>query len=229
MGDSVAYLSANSIEHAVAAVGVQRSGAAIAPISVAYSLVSTDHQKLKTCVQHARSRVVIVDDATSFAPAMRALSPPRRSLRRRPAGKHRVSRPFLSPRSSPPSRRRPSSKGWTPSRRGRSRASCTPRGSTGAPKATPQPHANLDDHGRADRVARAPRLRRRRAAVPRGDALQPHHGGQLQPQQRHPRRGHDAPRRRQADPGALPAHHREPARGVAALLHQRPPRLRDAL
>ncbi|MFV3075366.1 AMP-binding protein [Niveispirillum fermenti] len=75
-GDSVAYLSAPSIEHGIAAVSVQRTGAAIAPISVAYSLLSTDHAKLKECVATAGARIVIVDDADRFAPALRALARP---------------------------------------------------------------------------------------------------------------------------------------------------------
>ncbi|MBU0823417.1 MAG: AMP-binding protein [Alphaproteobacteria bacterium] len=35
VGDVVSYLSEPSIEHGIAAIGVQRSGAAIAPVSVA--------------------------------------------------------------------------------------------------------------------------------------------------------------------------------------------------
>lgn len=74
-GDSVAYLSGPSIEHAIAAVGIQRSGAAIAPISVAYSLLSTDHEKLLNCVECSGARYAIVDDASRYAPAMKALAP----------------------------------------------------------------------------------------------------------------------------------------------------------
>ncbi len=74
-GDSVAYLSAPSIEHAIAAIGVQRSGAAIAPISVAYSLLSNDFAKLKSCINSSGARYAIVDDASLYAKAIAALAP----------------------------------------------------------------------------------------------------------------------------------------------------------
>ncbi len=73
-GDSVAFLSKPSIEHAIAAIGIQRSGAAIAPISVAYSLLSSDFGKLKDCMTRAGARFAIVDDASAFQNAMAALS-----------------------------------------------------------------------------------------------------------------------------------------------------------
>ena len=73
-GDSVSYLSAPSIEHGIAAVGVQRSGAAIAPVSVAYSLLSRDHARLRQCVASIGARVVIVDDAVRYASAMQAVA-----------------------------------------------------------------------------------------------------------------------------------------------------------
>jgi feruloyl-CoA synthase len=73
-GDSVAYLSAPSIQHGVSAIGVQRSGAAFAPISVAYSLIATDHAQLRGCVELAGARVVIVDDAVKFSKALGVLA-----------------------------------------------------------------------------------------------------------------------------------------------------------
>lgn len=75
-GHSVAYLSAPSIEHGIAAVSVQRTGAAFAPISVAYSLLAIDHAKLKDCIAAAGARIIIVDDAVRFGPALRALAGP---------------------------------------------------------------------------------------------------------------------------------------------------------
>ncbi len=142
VGDSVAYLSANSIEHAVAAVGVQRAGAAIAPISVAYSLLSTDHQKLKTCVQHARSRVVIVDDAASFAPAMRALAPLGvRFVAVRGEAPGIASVSFAEVVATEPTAAvLERMNAITPGSIARIMYTS---GSTGAPKATPQPQANL--------------------------------------------------------------------------------------
>jgi feruloyl-CoA synthase len=73
-GDCVAYLSAPSIEHGIVAVATQRAGVAIAPVSVAYSLLSTDHAKLRDCIVKPGAKIVFVDDATVFAPAMRALA-----------------------------------------------------------------------------------------------------------------------------------------------------------
>ena len=73
-GDCVSFLSGPSIEHGIAAIGVQRSGAAIAPVSVGYSLLSNDHIRLRDCVGVVGARVVIVDDATRYAPAMRSIA-----------------------------------------------------------------------------------------------------------------------------------------------------------
>lgn len=72
-GDVVSYLSEPSIEHGIAAIGVQRSGAAIAPVSVAYSLMSKDHAQLRQCVSVVGAKLVIVDDAARYAAALRAL------------------------------------------------------------------------------------------------------------------------------------------------------------
>jgi feruloyl-CoA synthase len=75
VGDVVSYLSEPSIEHGIAAIGVQRSGAAIAPVSVAYSLMSKDHAQLRQCVSVVGAKIVIVDDATRYAAALRAVAP----------------------------------------------------------------------------------------------------------------------------------------------------------
>lgn len=71
--DRVSYLSAASIEHAISAVGVQRCGAALAPISPAYSLLSKDHKRLKQCLKDIEARFVIVDRAADYSDAMIAL------------------------------------------------------------------------------------------------------------------------------------------------------------
>lgn len=73
-GDCVSFLSEPSIEHGVAAIGVQRSGAAIAPVSPAYSLNSSDFHQLRHCVETIGAKIVIVDDAQRFEKALRALS-----------------------------------------------------------------------------------------------------------------------------------------------------------
>ncbi len=74
-GDVVSFLSEPSIEHGIAAIGVQRSGAAIAPVSVAYSLMSRDHAQLRQRVSVVGAKVVIVSDAERYAAALRALAP----------------------------------------------------------------------------------------------------------------------------------------------------------
>lgn len=74
IGDHVSYLSEPSIEHGIAALGVQRCGAALAPISVAYSLLSDDHERLRECVRVVGARVVIVSDAQRYGPALHALA-----------------------------------------------------------------------------------------------------------------------------------------------------------
>ncbi|AEG47873.1 Long-chain-fatty-acid--CoA ligase [Sphingobium chlorophenolicum L-1] len=73
-GDCVAYLSEPSIEHGIAAIGIQRCGAAIAPVSPAYSLSSVDHAQLRQCVSSINAKVAIVDDADRFGPALHSIS-----------------------------------------------------------------------------------------------------------------------------------------------------------
>ena len=141
-GDSVAYLSKPSIEHGVAAIGIQRSGAAIAPVSPAYSLSSSDHRVLRQCLDAVRPKVVIVDDARAYEGALRAIAN---------ADMHMVAvRGAIDD---------PGTISWADvvatkpgpevaARMARIRPDHIARiiytsGSTGSPKATPQPHACL--------------------------------------------------------------------------------------
>lgn len=142
-GDVVSFLSEPSIMHGIAAIGVQRSGAAIAPVSVAYSLMSKDHAQLRQCVSVVGAKVVIVDDATRYAAALRALAP--LSVTIVTASGH-VEGLAIVP--------------WADVIATAPRHDVTQRmaairpehiariiytsGSTGSPKATPQPHANLN-------------------------------------------------------------------------------------
>lgn len=76
--DSVLILSANAIEHALLMLGCYAAGVPAAPISPAYSLVSTDHAKLKHAFATVRPRVVFAQEAGPFARAfatLRALDP----------------------------------------------------------------------------------------------------------------------------------------------------------
>ena len=77
-GDSVMVLSANSVEHGLVMLGCYTAGVPVAPISPAYSLISTDHAKLKHCFATVRSKVVFAQAAEPFRRAfdtLRALDP----------------------------------------------------------------------------------------------------------------------------------------------------------
>ncbi|MBJ7409164.1 MAG: AMP-binding protein [Phenylobacterium sp.] len=71
--DSVMVLSANSVEHALMMLGCYTAGVPIAPISPAYSLISTDHAKLKHCFATVKPRVVFAQNSEMFARAFETL------------------------------------------------------------------------------------------------------------------------------------------------------------
>lgn len=76
--DSVMVLSANSVEHALVMLGCYTAGVPIAPISPAYSLISTDHAKLKHCFATVKPRAVFAQNSEMFARAfdtLQALDP----------------------------------------------------------------------------------------------------------------------------------------------------------
>ncbi len=76
--DSVMVLSANSIDHAMVMLGAYTAGIPVAPISPAYSLISTDHAKLKHCFATVRPKVVYAQSGDLFERAfatLRALDP----------------------------------------------------------------------------------------------------------------------------------------------------------
>jgi feruloyl-CoA synthase len=66
-------LSDNSVDHALLAMGAQLVGVPYAPISPAYSLMSSDHAKLRAIAALLEPGVVYADDGTRFAPAIAAL------------------------------------------------------------------------------------------------------------------------------------------------------------
>lgn len=74
-GGAVAILSGPSIEHALVMLAAQRCAAAIAPLSVAYSLIAQDMTRLAECVARAEATFVFADDAAAFARAFAALAP----------------------------------------------------------------------------------------------------------------------------------------------------------
>ena len=76
--DSVMVLSGNGLDHALMMLGCYTAGVPIAPISPAYSLISTDHAKLKHCFATVKPKVIYAQDGAMFARAfetLRALDP----------------------------------------------------------------------------------------------------------------------------------------------------------
>ncbi|HEY2357841.1 MAG TPA: AMP-binding protein [Phenylobacterium sp.] len=72
-GDAVMVLSANSLEHALVMLGCYQAGTPVAPISPAYSLISSDHAKLKHCFATVRPKVVFAQNSELFARAFETL------------------------------------------------------------------------------------------------------------------------------------------------------------
>ncbi len=66
-------LSGNSVEHLLVSLGAYTAGVPVAPISVAYSLMSEDHVRIKQIAQLLKPRLVFADDAAPFAAALDAL------------------------------------------------------------------------------------------------------------------------------------------------------------
>ncbi len=71
--DSVMVLSSNSIEHALMMIGCYTAGVPIAPISPAYSLISSDHGKLKHCAAVVKPKVVFAQSGDMFQKAFDTL------------------------------------------------------------------------------------------------------------------------------------------------------------
>jgi feruloyl-CoA synthase len=71
--DSVMVLSSNSIEHALIKLGCYTAGVPVSPISPAYSLISTDHAKLKHCVSVVKPKVIFAQSGVMFERAFATL------------------------------------------------------------------------------------------------------------------------------------------------------------
>jgi len=69
----VVILSDNSVDHALLAAGAQLVGVPYAPISPAYSLLSSDHAKLRAIFSLLEPGLVYADDGARFARALNAL------------------------------------------------------------------------------------------------------------------------------------------------------------
>jgi feruloyl-CoA synthase len=66
-------LSANSIEHLLLSLGAYTAGVPVMPISVAYSLMSADHARIRAIAELTRPGLVFADDAGPFGKALDAL------------------------------------------------------------------------------------------------------------------------------------------------------------
>jgi feruloyl-CoA synthase len=69
----VMILSGNSIDHALIMLGAYVAGVPVVPVSVAYSLMSQDHAKLKHIFQEIRPALVFAALGKTFEKALRAL------------------------------------------------------------------------------------------------------------------------------------------------------------
>lgn len=69
----VMILSGNSINHALLMLGGFLAGVPVAPVSVAYSLLSQDHAKLKYIFDEVRPALIFAEQGETFARALHAL------------------------------------------------------------------------------------------------------------------------------------------------------------
>lgn len=69
-GASLMILSGNSIEHATVMLAAMQAGLVTVPVSEAYSLMTSDYQRLAHVVNTADPVVVFVQDGARFAPAI---------------------------------------------------------------------------------------------------------------------------------------------------------------
>ena len=68
-------LSGNSLEHLLVSLGAYAARVPVMPISVAYSLMSADHARIRAIAELTRPGLVFADDAGPFGAALDALSP----------------------------------------------------------------------------------------------------------------------------------------------------------
>jgi feruloyl-CoA synthase len=67
-------LSGNSVDHLLVTLGALTAGVPVAPVSVAYSLQSRDHARIRAIAGLIRPGAVYAEDATRFAAALDALA-----------------------------------------------------------------------------------------------------------------------------------------------------------
>jgi feruloyl-CoA synthase len=66
-------LSGNSVDHMLLTLGAMTAGVPIAPVSVAYSLQSHDHARIRAIAELIKPGAVFAEDAGRFGPALDAL------------------------------------------------------------------------------------------------------------------------------------------------------------
>jgi feruloyl-CoA synthase len=66
-------LSSNSIEHAMMMLGAMKAQVPVAPISVPYSLMSSDHSKLKHVFSLTKPKMIFADSGALYEKALKAL------------------------------------------------------------------------------------------------------------------------------------------------------------
>jgi feruloyl-CoA synthase len=74
-GRPLLVLSGNSVDHLLVTLGAMTAGVPVAPVSVAYSLQSHDHARIRAITAMIRPGAVFADDAERFAAALDAVSP----------------------------------------------------------------------------------------------------------------------------------------------------------
>ncbi len=67
-------LSGNSIRHAVMMLGAMKARVPVAPVSVAYSLMSSDHGKLRHVFEIAKPKMIFAEQGPFYARAMAAIA-----------------------------------------------------------------------------------------------------------------------------------------------------------
>ena len=74
-GRPLMILSGNSLEHLLVSLGAYIAGVPVMPISVAYSLMSADHARIRAIAELTQPGLVFADDAGPFTAALDALEP----------------------------------------------------------------------------------------------------------------------------------------------------------
>jgi feruloyl-CoA synthase len=74
-GRPLMILSGNSLEHFLVSLGAYAARVPVMPISVAYSLMSADHGRIKAIAELTAPGLVFADDAGPFGAALDALAP----------------------------------------------------------------------------------------------------------------------------------------------------------